>query len=249
MPSIIYQKKDTNPLLRWLILVSLLIHIPIYLHMNGLLTTKILDYIDLTINNAEDSSGPKILRPPILFKEKNNPGKAKASFMTPVHVPENNQLYKSGTESINARVSNTGTVPYPGTNKINFTPGIGRSSSEMEFGSGVGLSSSGLGAGVGNALTKEGYLEMVRRKIERNNKFPPEAAEKAKGGVVVVQFVINLDGTISDLKILKPSHLEALNRQALQAVRDSAPFIKPPSYIFKEPILIPLNVYFNVNVN
>lgn len=84
----------------------------------------------------------------------------------------------------------------------------------MEFGSGEGLISSGLETGGENVFTGEGYLEMVRWRIERNNKFTREAALKRRGGVVLIKFVINLDGTISNLQILKPSSMEVLNRQA-----------------------------------
>ena len=234
-------KKDSN-LLRWLILVSLLIHIPIFLHMNGLLTTEVLEYIDLTIRKGDESSDRKMLRPPPIFKNKGKPDKAKATLMTPVQLPENSQFYNDGAESIKGRLSNAGTVPLPGANKMSFGSGTEKFSFK-EIGNGAGLSSSGLG-GSGGALTKEEYIEMVRLKVERNNRFPMEA--KKRGGVVTVQFVINLDGTLRNLIILKPSPVEALNIQALKAVRDSAPFRKPPPYIFKKPILIPMDVFFNV---
>ena len=233
MYSYISYKKDTNQLLRWLILASLLFHIPIYLHMNGLLTTEVLHYIDLTIRKTEDTSSRKILRPPLLFKNKSKPGKVETNLMKPVQIPENNQPFSTNNNPIQAKLSDAGTEPFSGAKNI-------------KIGSGIGNSTSGLGESGGGTSTKDGYMEMVRLKIERNNKIPPEAIRRRRGGVVTLQFVINLDGTIRDLKIIKPSPMEVLNRQALKAVRDSAPFIKPPSYIFKEDIPMILDVHFDL---
>lgn len=212
-------KKETK-LLHWLILVSLLIHIPIYLYMNGLLDTDMLHYIDLTIRKGEDSSSRKMLRPPLVSKNEGKSGKVRAILMTPAQIPDNTLRFTDNSVMDNS--SSTG------------------------IGSGTGFSSSGSGGG-GSIVTREDYIEMVRLKIERNTRFPPGDIQKRRGGVVTVQFVINLDGTIRDLKILKPSPIEGLNRQALHAVRDSAPFMKPPPYLYKEPVLYgPLDVNFIV---
>ena len=67
-----------------------------------------------------------------------------------------------------------------------------------------------------------------------------------KEGKVILSFVINLEGVIRDLKIVKPSPHEVLNQAALQAVRDCNPFMKPPPRLFKEDILIELDVNFEL---
>ena len=211
--------------------------------MNGLLTTKVLHYIDLTVRKGDDSTSPKRLRPPLISKNKSEPGKARAGLMAPAQLPENNQFYDTGDTPIGAQLSNAGLTPLPGINKMNIASDTD-ASSFTEIGTGADLSSTGLGGEIG-ALTREDYFEKVRLKVERNNSVPMGTI--STGGVVTVQFVINLDGTIRDLEILKPSTNEVFNRQALKAVRDSVPFPKPPPYLFKEPFLFPqLNIYYHV---
>ncbi len=237
--STISQKK-TSKLLRWLIFVSLLIHVPIYLHMNGLLDTKVLHYIDLTVRKGDDSESRKRLRPPLIVKNKGGPDKAQASLMVPTQAPKNTRLYNEGDTPVSAYSSNAGIVPLPEINKVDISSDVDVSTFS-EIGSGAGLTSIGLG-GIKGAITIEDYLEKVRRKVERNNRFP--MGKMRIRGFVKVQLVINLDGTIRDLKILIPSTQEVYNRQALKAVRNSEPFEKPPPYIFKNPIQIPLNFHY-----
>lgn len=224
--------KRSNRMLHWLILVSLFIHIPIYLHMNGMLSTKVLHYIDLTVKKVEESSSRAIPRPPSLFKNKGKPGRQKASRLTPVPVPENNKMFKENVLPVTSDIAAGSVGPLPGGSNLMLGSGFGNS-----FGEGTGGGGSG---------SKDGYLEMVRLKVKRNNKFPEEAKKKQRGGVVSVSFVINLDGTIRDLMIIKPSPFDELNKQALQAVRDSAPFQKPPAYIFKEDIPLIIDVHYDL---
>ncbi len=242
LSSTISQNKDTKRLLCWLILVSLLIHIPIYLHMNGLLTTEVLQYIDLTVRSGEDITSRKRLRPPPIVKKRGKATNATASLMTPIQVPESNHLYNAGDTPVSASLPNTGIAPLPSMSKMNVASYTDDSSFE-KIGSGASLSSIGLGGG-GGGLTREDYIEMVRLKVERHNKSPMDSTRT--GGVVTVQFVINLDGTIQQLHILIPSQKEVFNNQALKAVRESAPFKKPPPSIFSGPVPIKIDFYFRL---
>ena len=210
--------------------------------MNGLLTTEVLHYIDLTVRRGEDSSSRKILRPPPIVKEESKSGKAKPGMMAPIQVPESNHSYMAGDTPISEHISNADIVPLPGINKMNLTSKID-DSAFSKIGSGAGLSSIGLGD-EGGALTREDYIEMVRRKVERTNQ-PPEVQMRTSG-VVTVQFLINLDGTIDNLQIWIPSPTEAFNRCALEAVRNSAPFTKPPPSLYSDPVSVKFNVYYHI---
>jgi protein TonB len=105
--------------------------------------------------------------------------------------------------------------------------------------------SSSLIEGIGMP-NKEDYYEMVRLRIDRQKKYPEEAVSMHKQGTVVLSFVINLEGIMRNLKIVKPSPHEVLNQAALQAVRDSNPFMRPSPRLFKEDILIELDVNFEL---
>ncbi len=116
---------------------------------------------------------------------------------------------------------------------------------QMKIGLGDIPFSSSLTGGVGLS-TKQDYYQMVRLRIDREKKYPKEAYSIHKEGKVILSFVIDLEGTIRDLKIVKPCPHKVLNEAALQAVRDSNPFSRPPPRLFKDDIVIELNVTFEL---
>jgi protein TonB len=147
-------------------------------------------------------------------------------------IPRPPQLPKAEVEPEKAKTFQVTPVQLPDFNQTKIDPGdILISSSLTER---------------GGLPTKQDYYEMVRLKIDRQKKYPDEAASMHKEGKVILSFVINLEGVIRDLKIVKPSPHEVLNEAALQAVRDSNPFLRPPSRLFKDDILIELDVTFDL---
>ncbi len=123
-------------------------------------------------------------------------------------------------------------IQLPDLNNMNINPGDIRISSGLV--EGVGLP------------TKQDYYEMVRLRIERGKRYPGEAVSMHKEGKVVVSFVIDLEGFVRDLKIVKPCPHKVLNEAALQAVKDSNPFLRPPPRLFTNDIPFELNVTFEL---
>ena len=147
-------------------------------------------------------------------------------------IPRPPQLPKAEVEPEKPKAFQTTPIQLPDFNQMKIDPGdILISSSPMEGG---GLPS------------KQDYYEMVRLRIDRQKKYPKEAYSMHKEGTVTLSFVINLEGVIRDLKIVKPSLHKVLNEAALQAVRDSNPFSRPPPRLFKDDILIELDVNFDL---
>ena len=208
MSSTYYPGKGSNKLLRWLIIVSIVIHIPMYLYMNGLLTSKVFQYIDLSLREIKKPFGRGIPRPPVLPKKQTEKdSKIKIQQAEPIELPD---------------ISN-----------MNVTQG------EDNMGLGVMEGVSGFAEG-------EDYKEMVLRKIDREKKYPSSSDGKYNEATVSLSFIINPDGTIRDLKIVKSCPYPELNKAALQAVRDSAPFPRPPSNIYKDGVEVPLNLNFEL---
>jgi protein TonB len=197
--------RGPNKLLLWLIIVSMVIHVPVYLYMNGLLSAKIMNFIDLTLKDIKKPFSRGIPRPPLLPKEQEKPSKEKAFQMRPIQMPD--------------------------IDKTILDPGM------ASF-------SSGLMEGVAGVSSGVDYKEMVLMRIERSKKYPKEADGTYKEGTVTVSFIINPDGTISNLKIVKRCPYKALNDAALQAVRDSVPFPKPPPGTYKGGVEIIPNITF-----
>lgn len=208
MSSTYYLDRGSNRLLRWLIIVSIVIHIPMYLYMNGLLTSKMFQYIDLSLREIKKPFGRGIPRPPVLPKKQTKKdSKIKIQQAAPIELPD---------------ISN-----------MNITQG------EDNMVSGVM-------EGVSGFVEGEDYKEMVLRKIEHEKKYPLSTDGTYKEAMVSLSFIINPDGTIRNLKIVKPCPYAELNRAALQAVRDSVPFPRPPSNIFKGGVEVPLNLNFEL---
>jgi protein TonB len=147
-------------------------------------------------------------------------------------IPRPPQLPKAEIEPKKPKAFQMKSIQLPDVNQIKIDPGDILISSSLTEGGGL--------------PTKQDYYEMVRLKIDRQKKYPEEAASMHKEGKVILSFVISLEGVIRDLKIVKPSPHELLNQAALQAVRDSNPFLRPPPRLFKDDVLIELDVTFDL---
>ena len=95
-------------------------------------------------------------------------------------------------------------------------------------------------------ITSKHYYDMVRMKIEQNKQYPERSKIRHQQGRVIVSFIIDQQGRLSALKIIKGSRYKTLNRAALEAVRTSAPFLKPPVLLFKEPLKLELTILFEL---
>lgn len=100
-------------------------------------------------------------------------------------------------------------------------------------GSGFGVGSgSGGGSGDSAARQRSHYLAehfaYIREIIHRQVTYPGRALREGWSGKVRVSFVIQEDGSVSDIRILGSSGYEVLDQSALEAIRRAAPFPRPP---------------------
>lgn len=70
------------------------------------------------------------------------------------------------------------------------------------------------------------YIESVRVRIDRvgTQNFPAEIARRKLYGKVMLEIQINKDGTLHDVKIIKPSPHPLLDDAALRVIRQASPF-------------------------
>jgi len=83
------------------------------------------------------------------------------------------------------------------------------------------------------------YLEHIKNKIENVWAYPVEAAQTGQQGKLLLLFSIDKNGNLIRLKLIRSSGYPLLDRAALEAVRDAAPF--PP--LPKRFNLDVLNIY------
>ena len=147
-----------------------------------------------------------------------------------VKLPEANNLE---SRPMGAEISDKGKMANEGY------PGIAGGTKD-----GSGTNSS-LGNGDGSqesASTK--YLndnyKYIRDKIIKNVSYPDPARRMGWQGKVLLSFVITADGSIRALKVIKSSGFIVLDKSAVESVRDTAPFPKPPG---EAPIVIPITYH------
>ncbi len=104
------------------------------------------------------------------------------------------------------------------------------------------------GNAIGNSrfLSKKDYFDMLRLKIEAHKKYPARARLKSIEGRVGLYFKINRDGGITDLKVIRPARHNSLNRAALDAVKNCAPFSMLPPHLFAAPVEIEITILFEL---
>ena len=96
------------------------------------------------------------------------------------------------------------------------------------------------------SLSSHDYLAMVRLRIERHKKYPNAAKLRQIEGEVVIHFVITTDGNVEAAKVTKSSGHSILDKAGLTAVRNAAPFPKPPAEFFKSKIPIEVPIVFEL---
>jgi protein TonB len=70
------------------------------------------------------------------------------------------------------------------------------------------------------------YYLALKRKIELVWEYPYEARRRGIQGRLRIHFVINLDGSLAEVKILRSSGSNLLDYEAVRAIKNAAPF--PP---------------------
>lgn len=64
-----------------------------------------------------------------------------------------------------------------------------------------------------------GGMDGLKSWLAQNLRYPVESQKKGESGRVLVQFVVNKDGSLSDCKVLRATKYPALNKEALRLVK------------------------------
>lgn len=97
-----------------------------------------------------------------------------------------------------------------------------------------------------NYSTFRTYLDIVKLKIEKNKKYPEFAKRTQLEGTVTLKFIITLNGDVKNTEIAKSSRHPVLDEAAMEALKDAAPFPKPPAQLFKEEIPLQVSIVFQL---
>ncbi len=100
-------------------------------------------------------------------------------------------------------------------------------------GTGADVTGTGGGTRGESAETlRERYLRQhfgyIRDLINNNLRYPGRARRMGWSGALKVEFVVRVDGSVEAIRIVKSSGVPLLDCNAMETVRRSAPFPKPP---------------------
>jgi len=221
-------RRRPNRLLYGLLGVSLLIHLVLFLHISKLYSSSAITYIELTLQNISKPVTRSIPRPRHRPRPPDQPQEIKKLRVTqliprlrPLSIePVEKDLPDSLVEGIT--MPDIQDVPSPDIS--DWSP----DQSACDY------------------TTADSYLEMVRLRIERYKKYPHAARIRQIEGSVTVRFIIRPEGDIRSAEVVKTSGNRALDRAALTAVKDAAPFPKAPTSLFKGDIPLELTIVFEL---
>lgn len=215
-------KKQPNWVLRGMVLISLGIHVVIFMHIAGIYRSNALTVIELTVRN-EKPDARSIPRPRMRHK-----------------TPEVNDVNKIDFRK--QRVPQMKIDPIKTDNPDTITEQIAMPDTSALSADAAEWSP----MGAANYLTKGDYFDMLRLKIESNKKYPPTAQKRQIEGRVVVGFTLNPAGQVTSAEIVQSSRHSALDRAALNAVKAASPFPRPPANLFDGPLQMKITIVFEL---
>jgi periplasmic protein TonB len=81
------------------------------------------------------------------------------------------------------------------------------------------------------------HFTYIRDKILRNISYPDAARRMGWQGRVLLSFIVTATGSVKEFKIIQSSGFSILDQNAIETVKDTAPFPKPP---VEAQIVIPI---------
>jgi protein TonB len=215
-------KIKPNWLLLGLVGISLGIHLIIFMHITGLYRSHVLTRIELTLKNTSESPQRSIPRPrhrpppPEPFQE------IKRQVVKTVPRPRPIKVEPSENHLPDAL---TEAIGYP----------------EISEAQRPSVSDSVLMESVA-----DNYMEMIRLRIERFKKYPHLARTKHMEGMATLRFTITRGGKLKGSELVRSTRYKILDRAALKAVRDAAPFPPLPESISESELTLEIAIVFEL---
>lgn len=214
----------SNRLLQVMIIVSMVIHVPVLMHIAGIYRSEALRYIEFTLQEIAKPFTRSIPRPRNRVKPPEMQEVRKLTFHQQ-HIP------KIDVKPVDANLPDTlmESISVP----------------EGADGPTVGIADWNPGA-IRDFATRDDYFETVRLKIESKKEYPVAAKNRQIEGRVGVRFVITSDGFISSLVLVEAGKYDPLNKAALDAVRAASPLPPPPRKLFSGPVPVEMVMRFEL---
>jgi protein TonB len=115
-------------------------------------------------------------------------------------------------------------------------------------GGGPGTGQGGVGGGTGKGTrdAREAYKAQVRRKLERNKKYPPRARSDHMEGTATVRFTITRDGQVVDFSLVRASGIPLLDDEVQALLRRVNPFPQFPPELTEPSMTLTAPIQFKI---
>ena len=227
------RSREANRLLRTLIIISLAVHVVIFIHMSGIYRSSTLTFIEMSLQNVDRPADRDIPRPRMRPKPPDPNDQVRKINVVQHPMPRFKPLAvapmeKNLPDSLVEGLSAPDVPRTPSVDSSDWVPGPQTNEAAGEF------------------MTAASYLDMVRLKIESRKRYPETAKARSIEGRVTIRFVLSTDGSVRDVAVTKGSSNKSLNMAALDAVQRAAPFPRPPSNLFKGELPLELTILFEL---
>ncbi|MDY6853202.1 MAG: energy transducer TonB [Thermodesulfobacteriota bacterium] len=210
-----------NWLLRNLVGISLGIHFVIFMHITGLYRSQVLTCIELTLKSTSESSQRSIPRPRHRVAPPEPFQEIKRQVIKTVPIPRPIKVEPSESYLPDALTEVLGCPEIPEDRR-----------SETDS--------------VSMEPAADNYMETIRLRIERFKKYPHFARTKHMEGMATLRFTITKEGRLKESKLVKTTRYRILDRAALEAVRNAAPFPPLPESISASEITLEIAIVFEL---
>jgi protein TonB len=222
-----------NWLLRTLIVFSVGAHVVLLIHLSGTYRASALTYIEMTLQNIQRAPERDIPRPRPRPKPPESGQQIPKLNVAQRPLPRLKPLPPSvAPDSVSSPLGEGIGVPAiprpPAVAASDWVPMFQAEAAPTEF------------------MTTDSYLEMVKLRIESRKRYPKAAKNARIEGRVAIRFVLASDGSVRDVAISRGARSEDLNAAALDAVRQAAPFPRPPINLFKGDLALELTIVFEL---
>ncbi|MGM0644010.1 MAG: energy transducer TonB, partial [Thermodesulfobacteriota bacterium] len=216
--------KKNGRVMQVTLIVSLAVHVLLFMHMSGVFESDSVSSIELTMRDVSKPFTRNIPRP------RNRHNTPKVHDAEKVSVPDR-QVPKPDIDTDMAESPSlvTEAVSVPDTEGI-------RPAEASE----IGFEHQATPV----FAKKADYFEMVRMRIETRKTYPESARKDQKQGGVSVRFTITREGNVKSVAIAESSGHDILDSAALSAVKDAAPLPRPPRNLFDDQLKVKITIMF-----
>jgi protein TonB len=225
------QHPGPNWLFRGLILVSAAVHVFVFLHIAGIYRSEALTAIELTLQEHKRPDVRDIPTPRPRPKHPPKPQEVEP-MAAQRRLPPDIKPMKMDPVDPSAPDSLVETLSVPVTPEVSAPP-------LAAWTGGPPVEHGGFG-------TARDYFDMVRLRIESNKEYPAAARVRQVEGRVTVRFTIAPDGSVRAAEVVKSSKKGILDEAAINAVRASSPFPRPPRHLFSGDLPLEITILFEL---